>query len=135
MSSRDSATWMWAEACDMLDRADRLRRQFFRLAGEPGPAPTWEPPVDVVETPGELFILAALPGVDPRAVEILIDGTTIRITASRPMPDFLARARIHRLEIPYGRFERVIDLGERSLLLTRREAINGCLVLVFDKHD
>lgn len=135
MSSRDPATWMWAEACDMLDRADRLRRQFFRLAAEAKGGPTWEPPVDVFETARELIILVALPGVDPRSVDILIDGTTIRITAVRPMPDLLGQAVIHRLELPYGRFERLIDLGERRLLLTRRDAANGCLALVFEKRD
>jgi hypothetical protein len=42
---------MWADACEMLARAERLHRQFF----EPGRAtasrlPVWQPPADVLET-------------------------------------------------------------------------------------
>ena len=29
--TRDPRAWMWAEACEFLDRADRLQRQFFVL--------------------------------------------------------------------------------------------------------
>ena len=44
MSSNDPKTWMWAEACGLLERAER-HRQFFRVF----PPRPWEPPVDVFE--------------------------------------------------------------------------------------
>ena len=47
---RNQPTWMWAEAFDLLERADRLHRQFFRFERSAAQAPRWEPPVDVVET-------------------------------------------------------------------------------------
>jgi len=31
MSSIRSINLMWSQACEMLERADRLQRQFFRL--------------------------------------------------------------------------------------------------------
>jgi len=39
--------WMWSEACDMLARAERMHREFFRPARS---RLAWEPPVDVLET-------------------------------------------------------------------------------------
>ena len=30
MPSRDPRIWMWAEALDMMDKAERMRRQFFQ---------------------------------------------------------------------------------------------------------
>ena len=56
---RDLEAWMWAEACEALTRAERLHREFFRL-GPPSRQPSWEPPIDIIETERELWIIAAL---------------------------------------------------------------------------
>jgi HSP20 family protein len=69
MPPRDPTVWMWAEAQRMLDRAERLHQRFFEPT-RGGPQPSWEPPVDVFETPGGLLIEIALPGVDPERLEI-----------------------------------------------------------------
>ena len=49
MTAKDLSRLMWGDALSLLDRADRLHRQFFRPAA--ARVPTWEPPIDVVETP------------------------------------------------------------------------------------
>ena len=33
MARRNPSPWMWADAVDLLEQAERLQRQFFRLAG------------------------------------------------------------------------------------------------------
>ena len=66
MTGRNLDAWMWAEACEALARAERLQRQFFR-PGERGARAVWEPPVDIFEHERDLWIVAALPGVDARA--------------------------------------------------------------------
>ena len=38
-------TMMWETAVDALERAERMHRQFFRLAGQRARAPVWEPPI------------------------------------------------------------------------------------------
>lgn len=48
MTSRDFESWMWVDAVRMLERADRLQREFFR-PHSPRPA-QWQPPVDVFES-------------------------------------------------------------------------------------
>ena len=129
---RDPKHQMWAEACALLKQAEQLHRQFFEPAREGARAARWEPPVDMFETERELWIIAALPGVAPEAVRVEIEGATLVIAGSRPLPTRGRNANIVRLEIPYRRFERRISLAPR-LRLSARELLNGCLVLTFSK--
>src|SRR5579863_10672064 len=103
----DMRVWMWAEACELLERAERLHRQFFQLALN-AQAPAWEPPVDVFEADGEFWIVMALPGVAPDDVRIRLDNGVLVVTGVRALSNALRGARLHRLEIPQGRFERRI---------------------------
>lgn len=133
MSSQRPSDWMWAEACEMLDRAERLHRQFFQIAPATATKPIWEPPVDVIETGVEVAVVVALPGVEPGQIEVVIEGDILRVSGMRSIPEPYRKGAIHRLEIPHGRFERHIVLKWDRLKLTRRELVNGCLLLVFDK--
>lgn len=132
MNGRDLEAWMWAEACEALARAERLRRQFFRL-GEAETRPVWEPPVDIFETPSELSILVALPGVAASRLEVGVQEGVLIIAGDRPAPALQREAAIHRLEIPQGRFERQIALPAGRFELLRRELADGCLTLVLRK--
>jgi len=118
---------MWSEALQLLDRADRLHRQFF-LAHEPA---SWEPPVDVVESGGELRLQLALPGVSPDALSIALDPAGLTIHAVRGFPCREPGTRIHRLEIPYGRFQRRIELPLEGLQLGSKTLQDGILTLTF----
>ena len=131
--TRDPRHLMWAEACALLDRAEQLRRQFFEPTREGGHLARWEPPIDVLETERQLRIIVALPGVAPDAVHVQIEGGTLTIVGSRPLPSCEGNAKIVRLEIPYGSFERRVALQLNRLRLSERELVNGCLVLTFVK--
>ncbi len=134
MTPRDSRAWMWTEACDFLERAERLHRQFFQLDSLHGGQPAWQPPVDLFETERELQILVALPGVEPEHVQVVIDGASLSVVGERHVPPRSRGAAIHRIEIPYGRFERRIQLSaDRRYELDRRELANGCLLLTLRK--
>ena len=114
------------EAFDMLREADRLHRQFMTLAlGRSGPC--WEPPIDIVENAHVLTVRVALPGVVPADVDIRTDGARLSVVARRALA--IAAATVHRLEIPYGRFERTIDLPPGRYDLVQREFADGCLIL------
>ncbi len=126
---RDAKNQMWAEACALLKQAEQLHRQFFEPSRS---GARWEPPVDVFETERQLTIIAALPGVAPEAVAVEIEGQTLVIAGTRPLPTKGKSANIIRLESPYGRFERRIARSSR-LRLAERELLNGCLVLTFVK--
>jgi HSP20 family protein len=130
MPTRDPLNWMLSEAIDSLTRAERLHRQFFSL--HPGGEASWEPPIDVLETDEELLILVALPGVDLDEVEVVIDNGLLIISGQRTLPAQLRNARIHRLELPQGRFERRLVLPPGRFAVSRF-ALNGCVALRLEK--
>ncbi|HEY8552967.1 MAG TPA: Hsp20/alpha crystallin family protein [Burkholderiales bacterium] len=120
--------YMWAEALELLERAERLHRQFFQCAGSPA-GPIWEPPVDLFETADGVVLMVALPGVPPEEVRVQVDTNALRITGMRPWPAELRDATIRRLEIPQGRFEREIVLPAGAYELERQELANGCITI------
>jgi len=126
-------SWMWSEACEVLARAERLHREFFRPTRSAGVLPTWEPPVDVLETDQAVLVLIALPGVDPDRVEAAIDDGDLVVAGLRVLPRELQTATIHRLELPQGRFERRVRLPAGRYAAVGRAMANGCLVITLEK--
>ena len=131
--------WMWAEALELLDQAERVNRAMFRpgpgrsAAARRGP-PCWEPPVDLLETEGELWIQVALPGVPLDLMEVSIEGEALVVAGERPLPLPPGGAGvIRRLETPHGRFERRIALPPGSYELRRRDLALGCLTITLRK--
>lgn len=133
MSARDPSVFMWAQAVELLDRVERMQRQFFR-PGAGQARPVWEPPVDLFETGGEYRIVVALPGVRPDQVEVRLDGRVLVVAGERSVPlDHDGAVLVHRLELPYGRFERRIELPPVRLSIGRYELADGCLLLFLHK--
>ena len=128
MRARDPRSWMWAEALELLQDAERLQRQFFQVGAIRG-APSWEPPVDLYETGDELRLLVALPGVTPQQLEVAFAPSRIIVRGELSLPTQSRRAPIHRLEIPYGQFERRVALPAGHFELIDRRLEHGCLVL------
>ena len=128
MGTRDAETWMWAEACAMLARAERMHRQFFELQ-RAARSPAWEPPADMLETADEVVVFFALPGVEPDQVAAAIEDGELVVAGVRRLPAELGNAFIHRLELPQGRFERRITLPPGRYDGVRREAANGCIAI------
>ena len=104
MAIRNPPAWMWAEACEMLEQAQRLQRQFFRFGRSVEAQPRWEPPVDIVAYGDEVQVTVALPGVAQEDVEVRAEGGLVVVTAVRALP--------------VAHYE-----------LTERSYTNGCLVL------
>lgn len=120
---------MWAEACALLDEAERRHRHFFELLATQSTSPAWEPPADVFAAQSELHVRVALPGARAEDIHVRIVPAGLLIEVEVPPPTVSAGMRIVRLEIPYGRMRRRIDLpsGRYSLLEQRFE--NGNLHL------
>ncbi|SDR60183.1 Molecular chaperone IbpA, HSP20 family [Rhizobiales bacterium GAS191] len=129
MTAHDPSDWMWNEACALIERATRMQRQFLKPGLPSAPTPNWEPPIDIFETDRAVHIVAALPGVQAEDLTVAIEGDEIVISGLRRLPPVPQDAVIHRLEIPYGRFERHIRLANARLELTRSELVSGCLTL------
>src|SRR5579872_4213526 len=75
MSKTQLDALMWAKACAAMERAERLRRQFFHHN-----TPHWEAPIDVFETDDALTILIAFPGVELETVKVALNAGTLIVT-------------------------------------------------------
>ena len=130
-------SWMWAEAVDRLDQADRLQRQFFRLAVQPADRrqqPRWEPPVDVYAGTEQVLIEVALPGVRADRMGVIRGPGGRGIRGERTLPNRPAGTTLQRLEIPYGRFERRLALGPGQWALVDQRLADGCLQLLLARR-
>jgi HSP20 family protein len=125
---------MWGEALAMLERAERLQRQFFQHA-----TVAWEPPVDIIETAEHVQVHVALPGVAADAIAVAVEPGGIGISAARSFPCSGDTLNVHRIEIPYGRFERQVALPLADpyapLELVEKRLADGVLTLIFKKKE
>lgn len=129
MKRYDAGVWVWSEAVDLLRSGERLRGRYAARDGERG-VPCWQPAVDLYEQGDELTLFVALPGVEPQQIEVAVAGEELLVHGRRPIPAALQRAVIHRLEIPYGRFERRVALPPGRFRVHQQFFEEGCLVLI-----
>jgi HSP20 family protein len=134
MAAIDPRTLMWSRACELIDRAERLHRQFFQPVAAPIRDVSWEPPVDIAESESEILITIALPGVDRTALKVTVDTGRVLVVGFRRPSAIPRGSRVHRLEIPYGKFERQITFPATRLHLDQSEFTDGCLILKFSKQ-
>jgi len=68
------------------------------------------PAIDVRETEDKVIVEAELPGMDPKDVDIKIDGDTLVISGERRQEKEQKTKGYHRVERSYGRFQRELEL-------------------------
>ena len=121
-------SWMWAEACALLEEAERKHRHFFSLIATAS-QPVWEPPTDIFADGSQVHVVVALPGarVDDVTVQITPTGLQVDTTVRPPAVD--VAMNVVRLEIPYGRMRRRIDLPPGHYALIERRLDRGYLIL------
>jgi HSP20 family molecular chaperone IbpA len=112
-----------------------MHREVFRPIASAADTPAWEPPVDILETEGELLVIIALPGVNAEHIDAAIVDSELVITGTRVLPRELQTAVIHRLELPQGRFERRVRLPAGTYRQPRRSAADGCLLVRLEKTE
>jgi HSP20 family protein len=76
------------------------------------------------------FLRVSLPGVDPKDVQVNVQGNLLTITGERKFARTIKEAELLEKEISYGKFERVLTLpegvtGEKLIA----EYVNGVLEL------
>ncbi len=70
----------------------------------------WAPACDIHETDNEIVVDCELPGVDPDAVDVSIEGDTMTIRGERTMSKDVSEKDYHRIERSYGTFVRILQL-------------------------
>lgn len=128
MASEKRDPWNWQHTWELLDSAERLNRTFF-LRRSATVRPVWEPALDVFESETTIWIVVALPGVNPAEIELAFDGRALVVSGARSRPSACARLAVRRLEIPHGRFERRVELPPGTYALDAKDVQDGCLVV------
>jgi HSP20 family protein len=68
------------------------------------------PAVDLIETPEEYLIIADLPGVDKKDLELSVTGSILRIKGMKKAEEGSEKRKFFRRETWAGSFERTLDL-------------------------
>ena len=129
MSITRRNSWMWAEACALLEEAERKHRHFFDLISAPSSRPVWEPPADIFADGSNVHVVLALPGAHAEDVTVQITPFGLQVETAVPPPAIGAALNVVRMEIPYGRMRRRIELPPGRYVLTERRLDRGCLHL------
>jgi len=141
MAERDWDFLIWQRANDLLQQAERIHRNFLQIADGAryrafhGRTPSWEPPVNVVETDESVWVISALPGVGVDRVNVRLEGRELVIAGERPLPRCCSEGELKIWEIPLGRFERRLRLvgGEKRLSLGEMSLQDGLLIIQLRK--
>jgi HSP20 family protein len=134
---------VWRRANDLLQQAERIHRNFLEVAASTryrssqGRTPSWEPPVNVVETDQSLWVISALPGVSIDRMEVRLEGHELVITGSRPLPKCCEDGELKIWEIPLGRFERRLKVvrGPNNLSVGKTSLHDGLLIIELRKQS
>jgi len=90
---------------------------------------SWVPPVDVVEKNGNLMLMASLPGMNEKDIELKVEGQVLTITGERKSQD-QAGYTYHQQESRYGNFSRSFTLPDSANLdEIKAEYRNGILAV------
>ena len=143
MAAQDWDFIMWQRANDLLQQAERIRRNFLQVAvsaryrAQYGRTPRWEPPVNVIETDESVWVISALAGVAVDRVEVRLEGRDLVIAGERPLPKCCQDGELKLWEIPLGRFERRVTLvgNEKPLLLANISFHDGLLIIELRKNS
>jgi HSP20 family molecular chaperone IbpA len=141
MAGNDWDIIVWQRANDLLQQAERIHRNFLQVAvgaryrSSPGTTPSWEPPVNVVETDTSVWVIAALPGVAREQMEVSLEGRELVITGSRPLPKCCKDGEMKIWEMPLGRFERRLRLvsSDRTVTVGEVSLHDGLLIIELRK--
>jgi len=129
-----SSVIRWSPISDLMSLHNAMDRLFGDTFGVPGPSRSVGAvgegylPLDVYQTDKEWVIRAAVPGVDPSAVEVTFDAGQITIKGEiKPPAD--ARPEQYWLRENFaGKFGRQVTLPEDAVG-ARAQFVNGMLIL------
>jgi HSP20 family molecular chaperone IbpA len=142
MASRDWDIFVWRRANELLQQAERIQSNFLQIAigaryrARQGGSSCWEPPVNVVETDDNLWVICAIPGVAVENVDVRLDGRELIIAGQRPLPSCCQDGELKLWEIPLGRFERRVALvdGRNPLSVGNVTLRDGLLIIELRKN-
>lgn len=90
---------------------DRLFERFFESPWSELPAlGDWTPAIDVTEGKDAITVKAEVPGVDPKDINVSLEGDILTIKGEKEQKKEEKDERQHRIERTYGAFVRTVRL-------------------------
>ncbi|MEX1257442.1 MAG: Hsp20/alpha crystallin family protein [Gemmatimonadota bacterium] len=99
----------WPDFDLLEDQMHRLARN-LPWAASAGEGSIWAPRVDFAEQNGEYVLTAELPGIEPKDVDIEMDGNILSVRGERKVETERGDQRVRIAERQYGAFERSFTL-------------------------
>ena len=127
----------WRHIHHLRNELDRLFEPYHNAAGDDQSSVAtcdWIPAVDIKEESDRYLLRADIPGVDPKAIEIIAENGVLTILGDRPGETRDSRAGYSRIERPCGTFYRRFSLPDTADLaqISARSA-NGVLEIGIPK--
>jgi HSP20 family protein len=101
----------WGGMTTIRREMDRLFDRFleptwdtFEATGE------WMPKLDVTETKDAVVVKAEVPGVEPKELQVTVQGDILVIKGEKEETKEEKDERVHRMERSYGAFTRAVRL-------------------------
>ena len=108
----------WQGQPVLQDELKQVFDRFFRMGGDQDESSVvtsqWAPLVDIKEETDRFVIHADLPGIDPQAVEVLMDKGILTIKGERRAEPGAQTERYSRVERRYGSFHRRFALPDSA---------------------
>jgi len=127
------------EPWSMLDQLRKeMDRAFERSGGEGSVVTTsdWTPAVDIKESENAFTIIADIPGVDPKDIEVHMENGMLTIKGERESEKKEEKEGYKRVERSYGSFYRrftMPDTADADKIGAKSK--NGVLEITIPKHE
>lgn len=133
----------WDPFNDLVKLQERMNRLFedsMRRSGrdteEGFSSGAWTPAVDIFETPDAVVLVADLPGIEQKDIDIRVESNTLTLRGERRMKSEVRQENYHRIERAYGAFYRSFTLPSTiDQERIRAEHKNGILEVVLPKSE
>lgn len=100
------------ELDDMMTPLRLFQDSVNRIFSEGAATRPWTPSVDIKETENEITLIADVPGVDQKDLEIKIEDGTLTLKGERKFEEEKKGEGYHRIERGYGSFVRCFSIPD-----------------------
>ena len=100
------------ELDDMMTPLRLFQDSVNRIFSEGAATRPWTPSVDIKETENEITLIADVPGVDQKDLEIKIEDGTLTLKGERKFEEEKQGEGYHRIERGYGSFVRCFSIPD-----------------------
>lgn len=122
---------------DLMDFRQAMDQLFHNMVSQSIFGDFWGTPlVDVYQTDKDVVVKAAIPGIDPKDIDVSITGNTLSLRGQIEQEEESKHATYHLRERQFGSFERLITLPARvNADKAKATYKNGVLTLTIPKAE